>query len=220
MPGAGHPAASAKRGCFFYGCLTAVIAGVIGIVILAVGGTWAAKKLQSAAITALTPYTEEASVPFPPLAASESDYKNLEAVLAAFRENLESNRPAQATLDTNDLEAILAFAPELRSLSPYGRIRVERNEVVGEVSIPMEKVPFVTIPGRHLNGTVYFTVASLPDGVLFIGIRDIKVKGHSLPEEFMRGLRAENLARRLYDHEDLGKIKDIQVKEGVITVTG
>lgn len=217
---AAKPSAPAKRGCLFYGCLTALIVGLAGTVFLIFGGIWAAKKLQSAAISGLTPYTETAPAAFPRLAATEGDYDKLRDRLQKFREDLKSSRPAQINFTTNDLEALLAFDPELKNLSSYGRVRVEDNEVVGEVSIPMEKVPFLTIPGRYMNGTASFSIASLPDGIIFVGIRDIKVRGQSLPEEFMRGIRAENLAKKLYesDDESLRKIKNIEVKGGVITV--
>ena len=76
-------------------------------------------------------------------------------------------------LTSDDLNALIEENPEFKGMV---YVKVEGDEVKGQVSIPLDKLDFGMVRGRYLNGEADFK-ASLSDGVLIVTIESVEVNG-------------------------------------------
>lgn len=118
----------------------------------------------------------------------------------------------ELVLSADDINAMIAGEESLR-----GRlfVRIEEGKISGDISIPIES--FVPgSKGRYLNGSGTFDV-KLDDGVLMVLLEDAKVKGESLPEELLKAMRTENLAKDVYkdpkNAEMIRRFESIRVED-------
>ena len=81
-------------------------------------------------------------------------------------------------------------------------------------------MPF--LEGRYINGAATFT-ADIQNGRLQIYTESLDVKGSPPPDEFMTGLRNENLAKEFNNQPEnqalLQRIEDITIEGGKLTIT-
>jgi hypothetical protein len=119
-------------------------------------------------------------------------------------------------LTSDDINALIDDEPDLK-----GKIyvNVEGDKVKGQVSIPLEKVGLPMLRGRYLNGEADVK-ASLSDGVLLVTLDSLEVNGKKVPEDFMKGIRTQNMAKDMYKDEKsaemLRKLERLEVKDGKI----
>ncbi len=117
-------------------------------------------------------------------------------------------------LTSDDINALLEDDPELKGKA-YAKI--EGNVVKGEISIPLDAIPGGK--GRYLNGEAEFK-ASLADGVLIVTLDSVEVNGKQIPEEFMKPIRQQNLAKDLYKDEKtsemIRRLESLEIKDGKI----
>ena len=143
--------------------------------------------------------------------------KALKERVEAFRKAVEagtSNEPLVLTSD--DLNALIEDNPELKGVI---YVKVEKDEVKGQISLPLDKLNFGMVRGRYLNGEADFK-ASLSDGVLIVTIESVEVNGQKVPEDVMKELRKQNLAKDAYKDEKtsemIRKLESLEVKDGKI----
>ena len=100
-------------------------------------------------------------------------------------------------------------------------VTIEGDEVKGKVSFPLDKLNIGMVRGRYLNGEADLK-ASLKDGVLIVTLDSIEVNGKKPPEEFLQGLRQQNLAKDMYKDEKnaamIRKFESLEIKDGKITI--
>ena len=68
--------------------------------------------------------------------------------------------------------------------------------------MPLDKLPFPGMQGRYLNGNADLVI-SCTNGMLMVQAKQVYVNGQPLPEAFMQGVRAENLAKSAYENPDV-----------------
>ena len=135
---------------------------------------------------------------FPRSRCRPSSVKTLKDRVEAFRKAVEAGTPIEPlVLTSDDLNALIEDNPELKGMI---YVKIEGDEVKGQVSIPLDKLNFGMVRGRYLNGEADFK-ASLFDGVLIVTLEAIEVNGKKLPEEFMKELRKQNVAKDVYKDE-------------------
>ncbi len=204
-----------ERGCFFYGCLVAIILAVLALIVVSVGGYFGYRAF----LGLVNEYTSTTPVTLPKVEMSEEDHKALRERIDAFKKALDEGADAEPLVLTGDeLNAALAENPEVA-----GRVYfiIEGDKLKGQVSMPLDALPLPGVKGRYFNGKATF-LASLHDGHLVVQLDEAEVNGKPLSEQMMAGLRNENLAKNAVDDpknaEFLNKLASLQIKDGKITI--
>jgi hypothetical protein len=217
------PSPSKKHGCFFYGCLTAIIAAVLIAIIGGVGAYYAMKTLAGLAVE----YTEAAPAQLPKVEVSPSEHGALQKRVSDFEAALNGGQPAALTLTGNELNALIAGDASKSAWKNRVRFAIEGGNLKCQLSMPLDdmaKVPgFGNLKGRYLNGSAAVK-ASMDTGVLFVTLQSLEVKGKPLPEQFLAALRKENLAKEAYNDKDsarfLNRLEGLKIQDGTLTLTG
>jgi hypothetical protein len=208
-----EPQTPKKRGCLFYGCLTAVILTVV----VAAGVYFAARYFmnQIARFTQATPMT------LPMVEMAPEDLSKLRARVEAFKQTVADQKAvAPLVLTEQEINALIGSDPDFAELKGKVYVALPGDEVKGQVSIPLQTGP---LKGRYLNGEATFQV-SLANGVLFVMVKSMQVGNDPLPEAFMQGFRQQNLAQGVNADPQkaaaLSKLETIEVKDGKLTIKG
>ena len=174
-------------GCLLGGCLSVVLLIVIGIS----ASLYAGYRLYRSQLDA---YTSTTPVEIQTVEYSAEEVAAVKQRIEDFKNALEKGEaPEQLVLTADEINAIISSEPDLK-----GKffVKIADGEITGEASFPVPEV----IPlgkGRYFNGAMSLK-ASLEDGVLIVQIDDAEVNGKPVPEEFMTGLRNENIAKDAY----------------------
>jgi hypothetical protein len=210
-------AAPRQHGCFFYGCLIASILALLMVIlvsiVLYVGYRFARQQVEK--------YTGTAPRELPKVEMPAEQRETLKERVESFRKAVDAATPIEPlVLTSDDLNALIEENPDLK-----GKIyvKVEGDEVKGQVSIPLDPLaqnPFLSmLKGRYLNGEADLK-ASLEDGVLIVTLDSFEVNGQRPPDEIMTELRKQNLAKDAYKNEKassmIRKIESMQIKDGKI----
>lgn len=217
------PAKQSKgRGCFFYGCLTAVVL----MLVVGIGGFLAVRYGLNKLAAFVERYTETTPMALPAVQMPAAEYEALNKRVTAFTDALNAQTAIPPLILTGDeINALIANHPGWKDLKGKVHVAIEADELKGQVSIPMDE--FARLPGmsrlkgRYLNGSAALKV-SFNNGTLFVTVQSLQVKGESPPEEIMSQLRAQNLAQNMHQDpktaEVLRKIESIEIKDGRIAV--
>ena len=130
--------------------------------------------------------------------------------------------PTELVLTATEINGLIAKQDALR-----GKlfVRIENGEVTGDVSFRIDEIPvgdkLPGVEGRFFNASVSLDV-SMENGSLIVRAVDAEVKGEPVPEDFMRGMRNENLAKDAIKDvktaKMMRKIESIEVKDDSIVV--
>ena len=161
----------------------------------------------------LAAYTSTEPMEIETVEYSEEDLAVLKARMDAFNDAMESGKVPEEDLilTAADINALIADNEDLR-----GKVfvRIEDGEIEGDVSFPLDGVPGLN--GRYFNGSATMDV-SMDDGHLFVRAKDAEVNGEPVPEQFMRGMRDENLAKKMNQDPEqrkfLRKFNDIRIDD-------
>jgi hypothetical protein len=98
-------------------------------------------------------------------------------------------------------------------------VRVEGDKLKAQISMPLDKLKIGMLKGRYLNGEAELK-ASLRDGILVVTLETLEVNGKRPPENFMEGLRKQNLAKDAYDNpknaEMIRRFESLEIRDGTI----
>lgn len=202
---------SQKRGCLFYGCLTAAGLAVVLAVVAFLGLRFVNRSVNRL----ISQYTDTAPVAIESVRLPAAEREALQARVATFQEALESQTVArELSLSDTDLNALLA---EQKDLKDRVLVRLEGDRVKGRISLPLQDVGPFKLQGRYLNGEAIFRVA-LADGSLAVTLEDVNVKGNPLPAVVMNELKKKNLAADILRNpeaaETIAKFASVQVQDG------
>ncbi|MBI5395809.1 MAG: hypothetical protein HZA91_10970 [Verrucomicrobia bacterium] len=217
------PAAPKKRGCFFYGCLTAIIAGVLLAVLGGFGTYFAMKKLAGIAVD----YTEATPAQLPKVEVSPSAFDALKKRMNDFKAALDASKPAALALTGDELNVLVAGEASKSPWKDRVRFAIEGSDLKCQVSMPLDdmaKVPgFGKLKGRYLNGSAAVR-ATMETGTLVVTLQSLEVRGKPLPSAFLQALRKENLAKEAYNDADnakfLNRLESLKIAEGAMTLVG
>jgi hypothetical protein len=202
-----------QRGCFFYGCVIASVLAVLLIIALAVLA-FVGMRFFSGLVEE---WTSPAPAELPRVQISEEERKSARERVDAFRKALEEGTAADPlVLTSDDLNALIEANPDFR-----GRVfaQVEGDKLKAQISIPLDKLKIGMLSGRYLNGEAELK-ASLSDGILVVTLETLEVNGKRPPENFLVGLRKQNLAKDAYDDpknaEMIRRFESLEIKDGTI----
>jgi hypothetical protein len=204
-----------QRGCFFYGCIIASILAVLFAILMGVIAFLAYRFVNQL----VDQYTATTPQSLPKVEMPAEQVTTLKDRVEAFRKAVEAGTPTEPlVLTSDDLNALIDDNPELKGVI---YVKVEKDEVKGQISLPLDKLNINVgmIRGRYLNGEADFK-ASLSDGVLIVTIESVEVNGQKVPEDFMKELRKQNVAKDAYKDEKaskmIRKLESLEVKDGKI----
>jgi hypothetical protein len=202
-----------QRGCFFYGCIIASILAVLFVILMGVITFFGYRMLSRA----IDEYTSTTPRDLPKVEMPAEQITTLKDRVEAFRKAVDAGTPTEPlVLTSDDLNALIDQNPDLKGLI---YVKIEKDEVKGQVSIPLDKLNFGMVRGRYLNGEADIK-ASLSDGVLIVTIESVEVNGQKLPEQFITELRKQNVAKDFYKDEKasetIRKLESLEVKDGKI----
>jgi hypothetical protein len=204
-----------QRGCFFYGCIIASVLAVLTVILLG-ALAWIAYRFASQMIDQ---YTATTPRELPKVEMPAEQRQTLKERVEAFRKAVEAGTATEPlVLTSDDLNALIDDNPELKGII---YVKVEGDEVKGQVSIPLDKLNFPMVRGRYLNGEADLK-ASLSDGVLIVTLDSVEVNGVKVPDDVMKGIRQQNLAKDAYKDEKtsemIRKLESLEIKDGKITL--
>ncbi|MGD0536977.1 MAG: hypothetical protein ABSC03_04955 [Verrucomicrobiota bacterium] len=207
------------RGCFFYGCLTAVILALLVVVAGVIGVRYLLGKVNQF----VAQYTETQPMVLPKAQFTAEEAAAVQAQFKSFGDALAkglTNAPLE--LDTKGINCLIASSPDFREFKDKVYVTLEGDQVKGQISLPLDKVPLIKGKGRFLNGGATLRV-SLQNGALVVTPQDLVVKGQPVPEAFMTQLRGQNLAESATQNpqvaDTMRKLESILVKDGRLTIT-
>jgi hypothetical protein len=205
------PPARRERGCFFYGCIFALILAALIVITLGILA-YVGYRFVSRTIVQ---YTDTAPMALPAPTLPEEEVQALKGRVDAFRKAVDEGQDATLTMTGEELNALINSDPDFQ-----GRVAVdiEGDQLKGQVSIPFH---FPGLGQRYANGKASLK-ASIDDGLLIVRMQDFEIPGRPLPKQVLDQFRAENLAKNAYDDpeqaETLRKIEKLEVKDGKITI--
>lgn len=206
-----------QRGCFFYGCLIAIVLSLLLLlavgVILVLFYQWAGGVVRE--------YTATSPIELPRVEMPAGQLTSLKERRDAFRNDVEASRPTPPlVLNADEINALLQDDPRWK-----GRlyVAIDGDHLKGKVSIPLSELPLLGLTkGRYLNGEAELK-ASLEEGVLIVTLESIEVNGKKLPAELMNQLRNQNLAKDFYKDErtagEIRKYQSLAIKDGKVIIT-
>ncbi len=206
--------ANRGRGCFFYGCLAAVVISIVAMI----GGYLAIRHVLN---QALTKYTDTAPLVLPTVDATPAEADALLERVRVFKDALTAGNASPLVIGTRDLNTLIAFSPDFKDLKGKAYVSIEGDRLRGQISLPLDQVPLLGGRGRYLNGEASIK-ASLENGVLMVTLDALRVKGQDAPAELMAALRKENLARDVYRNADnariLSRLESITIQDGQLVI--
>jgi len=203
-----------RKGCLYYGCIMGLILALMLVVGLLVGLRYAKKML--------TDYTESVPTTLPAVQMDPEQTRVLMSRVDNFSEQVRAGKPVPTLeLTGNEINALIAKRPELKSLQGKVYVTVESNAITGQVSFPMEELGVPMFKGRYLNGKGTFNL-TFRGGVLRLTPDKLEVKGKPLPKAYMERIRKQNLASD-YNADPqtptvLEHLQDIEVKDGKLII--
>ncbi len=214
LPPALSAAPPKKRGCWFYGCLTLAIVGVLG----GVAGFFTVRWAMSLPARLVDEFTDSSPMQIETVTLPAEEMKSLEDRVAAFLSAMDSKKESlELVLTARELNAMIAENKDTR-----GKlfVMVDGDRIQGRVSVPLKDDlgPF-KVKGRYLNGTAAFKVA-LAGGFLNVALDQMEVKGKPLPAPVMKELRKKNLAedaqRDPKNAEQIERFESVQIRDGTV----
>jgi len=219
QPNAPTQPAKARRGCFFYGCITSLVLLLV-LTIAIIAGVYYVKKKVSGLVAN---YTDSQPMTLPAVQMSKADLDKLKQRFDSFEAAVRDQKPTEPlVLTAEEINALIATAGDAQKFKGKVYITLDGDKVKGDLSLPLQDLAGLKMfKGRYLNGSGTFAV-SLQNGVLFVAPQTITVKGQTVPDAYMQGIRSQNFAAGLTNDANamavLGRLQEIQVKDGKVTV--
>lgn len=199
---------------FGIGCLVVIL--IIGI-----GGFFAFRAVKGFVSKITTEYTASEAARLPSIQGTDAEASEVLKRIDDFSTALKANRQAAPLeLTSRDINILIQKHQNWKELAGKAYVNIEGDKINGEISIPLEKLGDM-FKGRYLNGSAVFRV-EMAAGRLMVFIDSLNVRGKTPPEEFMKPMRAENLAKDVNKDPEatalLDKLESLTVRNGVIRI--
>ena len=201
-----------SRGCFFYGCITALVLALLGLILTGVlvyfAYSWSDKTIKE--------YSSTTPVVLPEVKLPEEESKALEERWKTFKDAVDKGEAAELTLNADEINALIQKQPDLK-----GKffVSIKDDKISGQMSLPLDWIPLGLGKGRFFNGSATLTV-SLHDGNLVVHAKSIEAHGKTPPPDFMAQFARQNLAKDVMNNpqhaEMINRFDSIEVKDGKV----
>ncbi len=200
-----------KRGCVFYGCLTALGLFLATTLILYFSVSYAVNQF-------IQQFTQTKPADMPVVTISDEEFSRLRERLKIFQTGLDAGTPVEPlVLTANEINALINQSPALAPLKGKVFVTLEGNEVRGQVSMPLSGYGVKKLEGRYLNGSAVLALA-LTNATLNVTMKSVKINGVTPPERFMANIRSQNLAAEVSkdpkNAAEIRKLDQVEVRDG------
>lgn len=200
-----------QRRWWLYALLALLVLAITGILLVI-----AAVRYRDYLIAT---YTQTQPGVLPALDTSPAVLKQLKGSWAAFAKAVEAGQTAPLRITADDLNVFVA--ENMPPLKDQFRFRIERGQLRGQFTFPLERSGQQKLKGRYLNGVATFTLL-FQDGWLTLSLAGVEANGKPIPRWILSRVQKQNLLRD-FDHnvelaEFLQQIESIAVKDGAIIV--
>ena len=190
-----------------------VFGGLLMLMILAVVAAYFYLQHLRSSLTATAP------LDLAPAEVTPGQKRQLEKVYHQVRQALEQGKATEAVLAGEDVNALLALAPETRAVSRRAAIALEGETAKATLSLPLDGVE--GMEGRYLNGDFTFRLG-VQDGKMQIRILSAVANQRRVPQYIIDKLNERDLgqevARRLGDGSHLQRIDSLVIEGGQLKV--
>ena len=195
---------TARRGCFFYGCLTLLAAFIIFLTMVGASLFFASRQLAKF----VSENADNQPAKLTEVAATDDEIKAIHNRLKAFGDALEDEKatpPPPLELTEREVNQLIQHEPELK-----GRVYVEfePGKIEGKVAMPLDQFSWLSkaFKGKYLNGEGQFTAEITPQSFLDVHLVDLKLGSQKeLPVDVRMQLQRENLAGEMNRDDDVRK---------------
>jgi hypothetical protein len=201
-----------KRGCFFYGCITLIVA----MVIFAVAGVIMFRYVQRKVMD----YADTTPMPIEKGDASPAKVNAIQKRIDAFKEGVATQNTAQElVLTAEEINTLLAGQPDLQRLSDRLSVLIEGDQLKAKLAWPLDEIG---LKGRYFNGNATLKV-SASKGDLDLHIDDVQTQsGKALPASILQEMRkhdfADDLQRDAQTAAALRYVESVEVKDGRVII--
>lgn len=198
-------------GCFLWGCLAVIVLGVAAFA--AMGGLFYYGLTQIR-----DKYTDTQPMVLPQLQLNEEERHAVKTRFDEFRAAVDRGSAAEPlSLNEDEINALIAEGDPNDPFRDAIRVEIEDDRIVGQISLPMDRIGLPLFGGRYLNATADMT-ASVKNGELDVRIESATVKGDALPSQFISELRRENLAAEFSKKPEarrtLQNLESLDIRDG------
>lgn len=190
-----------------------VFGGLLMLMILAVVAAYFYLQHLRSSLTATAP------LDLAPAEVTPGQKRQLEKVYHQVRQALEQGKATEAVLAGEDVNALLALAPETRAVSRRAAIALEGETAKATLSLPLDGVE--GMEGRYLNGDFTFRLG-VQDGKMQIRILSAVANQRRVPQYIIDKLNERDLgqevARRLGGGSHLQRIDSLVIEGGQLKV--
>lgn len=162
--------------------------------------------------------TATAPLEIAPVEVTAVQKRQVEKVYTQVRQAMEQGRATEAVLAGEDLNALLALAPETRTISRRATVALDGDTVKATLSLPLDGVE--GMQGRYLNGDFTFQVA-VQDGKMQIKILSAVANQRPVPQYIINKLNERDLgqkvARRL-GGDQVSRLDSLIIEDGQLKV--
>lgn len=200
------------RGCLFYGCVTALVLFVLGLILTLVMAyfayTWTDRTVKQ--------YTSTSRVPLPPVAIPPDERQALETRWTSFKDAVNKGEAAELTLTADEINALIDDQPNYKGMA---YVTIKGDKISAQLSVPIDFLPFGMGKGRFFNGSATLTV-TLHDGELIVHAKEFQVNGKAPTGDMMTQFSRENLAKDWNKNpknaELISRFDSIEIKDGTV----
>ncbi len=216
----GAAPARKKSGC---GCLGCGCGGLLILLLLLMGllvfGVFKARSFAAG-------YLMDQPTEFASVAISE---QRLDEIRHQYNDFLEVMHTGQGTAQTlaltaDEANALLADLLHNQALAGQVHVEFQAGKIQAAISFQIKDLKLGALfdENQYLNAAGVFAV-SLVDGRLVVMLDALEVGGQALPDLLIGELKAENLAKDLYnDPESVrlwNRVKQLEIKDGSLSIT-
>ena len=202
-----------KRGCLFYGCLSLTVIALL-VIVVGIIGYFVIKNVTTGWIR---DYTETTPAQIEKVEYTRAQTDAMQTRLATFMQALDGGTNlVEFILTADDLNALISTQRELKDKL---FVRIDGDQVRGEISMPLNDLGPFKLSGRYLNATATFKIV-LANGALDVRLQDAQVKGRPLPSMILSEFKKNNLALEYQKDPraaaDLAKFDTVQVTNSTV----
>jgi len=203
------------RGCFFYGCLTAVCLSLVLLVLVGIA-VYSGYRYYTRMVNE---YTSTTPMELPHVELPQEQAEALDARVEEFKKSLDTGKDVKPLILTpEEINALIAKNPDFKD-----RLHVEipGDKIQGQISLPLTEIGLPGLKGRYLNGKAAFSVL-LNNGQLFVTLESLEVNGKPVPGEALQSFRGQNLAADFAKEPEnakaIEKLESIEIKDGKLVI--
>lgn len=205
------------KSCWFYGCIAAAIAGLLGVGVVAFSGWWVYKKLN---------FTSDEPVALPAVEVSDEELEEIETRVDTFASSLAQNEPVEDfKIDGSGINALILKHAKFGDEDAPFRVAIEGDALRAQFSLPLDKLAEELdqerLRGRYLNGAGSLSVR-INDGKLQVSLRDLEVNGNKIPDNFAQAIENRNLMEDVQlppeARETIQKFERIAIESGRLVI--